>query len=88
MKETRLMTKTEFLKKKREEFAATSGNTSDQLEEDTRSSPKPTADSVLAVYKHVPKQENPLFTTSTVSVCFHYRDVFGTNVYFVAFFYL
>jgi hypothetical protein len=65
MKETRLLTKTEFLKKKREEFAATS-DLPDELQEATRSPPKPTAAGVLAVYKHEPKYEDPRYTTSMV----------------------
>jgi hypothetical protein len=67
MKETRLLTKTEFLKKKREEFAATASDLPDELQEATRSPPKPTAAGVLAVYKHEPKYEDPRYTTSMVS---------------------
>jgi hypothetical protein len=67
MKETRLLTKTEFLKKKREEFAATFSPEEEEVLQDAAKSPaKPTADDILAVYKHVPKYEDPRYTTSTV----------------------
>ena len=67
MKETRLLTKTEFLKKKREEFAATAGSSeNEEAHETTQSPPKATATDILAVYKHVPKYEDPRYTTSTV----------------------
>jgi hypothetical protein len=66
MKETRLLTKTEFLKKKREEQEAAN---MDRLEEDESSDPaspgKRTAEDILAVYQHVPKYEDPRYTTST-----------------------
>jgi len=72
MKETKLLTKTEFLKKKREEFAASSSQYEEQFhrEESLLSPGKRTAENVLAVYKHEPKYEDPRYTTSTVSTLF------------------
>lgn len=65
MKETKLLTKTEFLKKKREEVAA-SGTMHEENERETTSPVKPSPEDVLAVYKHIPKYEDPRYTTSTV----------------------
>lgn len=67
MKDTKLLTKTEFLKKKREEFDATSSYYQEQIDREESSSPgKRTAEDVLAVYRHIPKYEDPRYTTSTV----------------------
>ena len=69
MKETKLLTKTEFLKKKREEFAASSAQYEEQFNREESLSPgKRTAENILAVYKHEPKYEDPRYTTSTVSI--------------------
>lgn len=68
MKDTKLLTKTEFLKKKREEFAASSDFSQVEDREEKTSPSKRTAEDVLAVYKHVPKYEDPRYTTSMVSI--------------------
>lgn len=66
VKETRLLTKTEFLKKKREEFAA-SVALSEEQSVNHDSPMKRTAEDILAVFKHTPKAEDPRFSTSSVS---------------------
>ena len=66
MKDTKLLTKTEFLKKKREEFAASTDYSQADDREEKTSPSKRTAEDILAVYKHVPKYEDPRYTTSTV----------------------
>ena len=67
VKETKLLTKTEFLKKKREEFAASAAYSEAEDLNEHNSPAKRTAEDILAVYKHVPKYEDPRYTTSTVS---------------------
>ncbi len=67
MKESKLLTKTEFLKKKREEFAASSTYQEETQYQEEHSPGKRTAEDVLSVYKHIPKYEDPRYTTSTVS---------------------
>ena len=70
MQESKLLTKTEFLKKKREEFAASSSMYQEEYNREEPQSPgKRTAENVLAVYKHEPKYEDPRYSTSTV--CMH-----------------
>jgi hypothetical protein len=60
MKDSKLLTKTEFLKKKREEMAYS------EYDQERENSPtKRTAEGVLAVYKHNSKVEDPRYTTST-----------------------
>ena len=66
--EAKLLTKTEFLKKKREEFAASSTYNEEDEMADKMSPAKRTAEEILTVYKHIPKFEDPRYTTSTVSV--------------------
>lgn len=86
MKDTKLLTKTEFLKKKREEFAASVDNSQAEEREEKTSPSKRTAEDVLAVYKHEPKYEDPRYTTSTVrNFAFHFilqRD-FSPHVVFI-----
>lgn len=68
MKETRLLTKTEFLKKKREEVSASNSLSQEEDDREAHNSPtKRNAEDILAVYKHVPKYEDPRYTTSTVT---------------------
>jgi hypothetical protein len=64
MKETKLLTKTEFLKKKREEMAAAYTETDEDKSRENVPM-KRTAVGVLAVYKHASKVEDPRYTTST-----------------------
>jgi hypothetical protein len=69
--EVRMLSRTEFLKQRREKFLSelspeermqNSGffNTSDP-------SPRKSAEDILTVYKHEPKQQDPRYTTSMVS---------------------
>ncbi len=65
MEPSRLLTKTEFLKKKREMFEATRTPEDIQNAHENSSPRKPTAEDILRAYKHNPKVEDPRFTTST-----------------------
>lgn len=60
-----ILTKTEFLKKRREELRSNMGE--EDLAFDTTESSKfqITAEEILSVYKHEPKNEDPRFTTSS-----------------------
>ena len=72
MSETKLLSRTEFLKQRREKALAESGGL--MMEEDNihhvPSKPKATAEEVLQVYKHQPKDEDPRYITSNVSSTF------------------
>eukprot|EP01038_Epipyxis_sp_PR26KG_P006145 gene6145-8472_t len=70
----KLLTKTEFLKKKREMVQMNKTNGTDDVDEnneihdfsnDKSSTFKRTAEDILAVYQHAPKAEDPRYTTST-----------------------
>lgn len=69
MSETKMLTRTEFLKARREK--ALSESTGLDLSEDNihhePSRPKATAEEILKVYKHEPKYEDPRYITSNVS---------------------
>lgn len=62
----KVLTKTEFLRKKRE-MQMTKALESGQLIEEAKvaAAPKASADQILAAYKHSPKNEDPRYTTST-----------------------
>ena len=60
-----LLTKTEFLKKRREELRARM--TVDEAEMQNVVPPKVTVEDVLAHYKHEPKVEDPRYMTTSVS---------------------
>ena len=70
----KVLTKTEFLNKKREKQMQIALATGQLIEEAISSAPpKPSADEILAVYQHNPRNEDPRYTTSTVSYfIFHY----------------
>ncbi len=61
----RLMTKTEFLKSKREQYHSTHPLEETQENIQNESPKKATAEDILRVYKHAPKYEDPRFSTST-----------------------
>lgn len=64
MKEVKLLTKTEFLKKKREEVEQeVEVVDEDDIQEETKE--KPSAEDILRAYNHAPKYEDPRYTTST-----------------------
>ena len=71
MKDVKLLTKTEFLKKKREEVLATGEFDPDALAGAQEATGKPifkaAAEDIINAYQHKPKQEDPRYTTSTVS---------------------
>lgn len=81
MKEVKLLTKTEFLKKKREEFHATknileaSGDVTHHSNTNQASPKKPTPEDLLRIYQHNSKDEDPRYTTTNVEsgCCFLYR---------------
>jgi hypothetical protein len=64
----RLLTKTEFLKKRREELR--SQMTMDEVQMQNTVIPSPTAEDILVHYKHDPRAEDPRYTTTSVSVSF------------------
>lgn len=66
VEEKKVLSKTEFLKKKREMVEATKSleGTASIAEE----SKSPSAEDILNVYKHEPKYEDPRYTTSNVSL--------------------
>lgn len=59
----KLLTKTEFLKKKREEFFASNAA---MEEHEYVEAPRNLAADTLQVYQHHPKMEDPRYTTSNV----------------------
>lgn len=66
VEEKKVLTKTEFLKKKREMVEATNSlEGTATIAEETKSR---SAEDILNVYKHEPKYEDPRYTTSNVSV--------------------
>lgn len=70
MKDVRVLTKTEFLKKKMEDFSDPNGveyeDDSHEINDDIPF--KRTAEDVLKVYKHIPKYEDARYTTSMVKL--------------------
>lgn len=74
VQEKKLLTKTEFLKKKREMLELT--KTTEGTYEDTNdleTTGKMNVETLLENYKHVPKAEDPRYTTSNVS---HHNQLF------------
>jgi hypothetical protein len=67
MSQPRVLTKTEFLKKKREEMEVAM-QTSEFQKEESPEVPifKRTAESIVQVYKHAPVEEDPRYTTTNV----------------------
>jgi hypothetical protein len=63
------LSKTEFLKKRREELLNTVDFKSEKDESYKKTS---SGEDLLKVYKHIPKEEDPRFTTSSVSSYFGY----------------
>lgn len=63
----KMMTRTEFLKKRREELVA-SGAAATAAELQPAEPPRACAEDILKTYKHVPKLEDPRYTTSNVGV--------------------
>jgi hypothetical protein len=64
----RLLTKTEFLKKRREELRAQM--TVDEVAMQNAVEPTYTVEEILTHYKHEPKSEDPRFMTTSVSTVF------------------
>lgn len=62
-----VLTKTEFLKKKREEYHSTMTEEEIGLESAPKSPTKVKPEDILKVYKHNSKNEDPRYTTSTVN---------------------
>lgn len=64
VEEKKVLSKTEFLKKKREMVETTKNfEGTAMIEEEKKSA---TAEEILTVYKHDPKYEDPRYTTSNV----------------------
>lgn len=64
MTQKRLLTTTEFLKAKREEFERTQSPEEHESRKAQQEVPKPVAEDILRAYKHNPKYEDPRFITS------------------------
>lgn len=64
----RVLTKTEFLKKKREEMEAMMMTSEFEREEPVRTeAPRRSAEDMCKLYNHKPREEDPRYTTANVS---------------------
>ncbi len=65
--EVKMLSRTEFLKKRREELMNSAAADSIRASRQQAEAPRPTVDEILQVYKHDSKKEDPRYTTTGVS---------------------
>lgn len=78
----KLLTKTEFLKKKREDFLRESGNAEFFSSSQNEPLLKTNAAEIIKAYRHNPRSEDPRYTTSSVNKKLFTPKQFPSNIHF------